>query len=283
MRLPLLLALGSVASCGSRTIEPATDPGSRPTVEVWKEDLEDNSNSSVLLARNHGTAPVTITEIRLTVCDNLYQNCGLHQPNVRVDPGETVRVMRLDPSNHGRRPRFGWEFRWRGLATAMPTGVAPRPTITTRTMIGGAMEERPVEQLRLVVPADDGRSRCVAPRGANLPPGYRQLEMQWGEGMPPRRSVRVDLDAAGTPVRYNESRGDMRVPPPGVTPPGPIPDRGARSDVSMDLIAGRVIVFNVLADGTGEQMAAAGRNLLEAESLGRPIDLVRRMIRECGT
>lgn len=281
-RLALPLTVLALAACGSRTTQPATSPDNRPTVEVWKEDLEDNSNSSVLMARNDGTTPVTITEVRLTVCDNLYQDCGIHAPNVRVEPGQTVRVMRLDPSNHARRPRFGWEFRWRGVPTVATATTVPRTTIVSRGMIGGAIDERPVEALRPAVAAEDGDGRCVAPRTANLPPGYRRFEMRWGQpGQPPRRTARVDLDAAGTVVRYHESRGDMRVPPPGVAAPQPVADRGARTDISIDGLQGTALVLNVHVDGSSDQQAASGPDLLEATSLDRPITLIQRMTQEC--
>lgn len=274
-RLVLSLTVLALAACGSRTTQPATSPDNRPTVEVWKEDLEDNSNSSVLMARNDGTAPVTITEVRLTVCDNLYQDCGVHTPNVRVEPGQTVRVMRLDPSNHARRPRFGWEFRWRALSTPQVRGVVTRSERGSAPMV-------PVSALAPLVSPDGGGGRCEPPNVVNAPPGYRSLQMRFGprNGIP-TRTIRVQFDPQGTPISYGESRGDMRVAPPGVTPPVPVDRPGARTEIHLDLLRGVAIVENVRPDGTFDRQMATGPDLLHATNLGPPSAMVELMRKEC--
>jgi hypothetical protein len=273
---------GLSIACASRTIESGTDPVPGRTVEFWKVDLTDNSNASVLYARNDGSQPVTITELRLYSCVNLRQECGTHQPNVQIAPGQTAEVARLNPSNHSRRPRFGWELYWRGVrqerdATANIVSVRSAGTdMSTRTI--------DVEQFVPLVAPEDANGRCESPPSRNLPPGYRAYSMHFGRpGAIPIRTVTVQVDQLGTPIQFSDSRGDLRVPPPGVAPIQKVNNPGARTAITLQLLHGIAILINQPVDAPAEQFSATGPDLLNARSLGTPSLLIARMIRDCGT
>ena len=270
------LCLLLVAACGPRTIRTGPEAGTPSTVHVWKIDLEDNSNSTMIYARNDGARSVIFSELRLYSCTNLYQNCGTHTPNITIEPGQTVLVARLDPANHNQRPRFGYEFRWRGV---------PQQVVTTSIGPGGAgMRMMDVEAfLPAVAPVEDD-GRCEEPPARDMPPGYRAYAMRFGprNGIP-IRSVSVQMDPSGNPIQFSDSRGDLRVPPPGILAPQPINNPGARTSISLDLLRGMAVMWNVSAVGVAEQVSARGPNLLDAASLGTPRLLIARMVRECAT
>lgn len=279
----LCVLLPLVAGCASRTIGAGPDAVPGQTLQVWKVDLEDTSNSVQIMARNDGDGPVTVTELRLYSCTNLYQACGVHTPNVRVEPGQTVQVARLDPSNHTQRPRFGWEFRWRGIPRPGPVVTSAPQVVTVTGSRAGPIGQVDVEAFVPLVAATDDGFRCGRAPGIPLGQGHRAIGVEMGmkDGLPTRLAS-VQLDGSGTPVLYTESRGDIRRPPPGVMSAQPVRNPGPRTNMTLDLVRGTAMLTNQPVEGEAERVAAFGPNLLEAVSLGRPAVLVERMLRECG-
>ena len=274
MHVRIGLCLLLLAGCGQRTIRTGPDAGAPSTVHVWKVDLEDNSNSIMIYARNDSERPVVFSELRLYSCTNLYQNCGVHTPNITIQPGQTAQVARLDPSNHNQRPRFGYEYRWRGM---------PQEIVTTSVRsTGAAMQMIPVESFVAAVPPLEVGGRCETPVNRDMPPGYRAYAMHFGprNGLPVR-TLSVQVDPGGNAIQYSDSRGDLRVPPPGITAPQPVSNPGDRTSISLDLLRGLAVMWNVRANGATEQLSARGPNLLDAVSLGTPRLLIARMVREC--
>lgn len=284
-QLPAVAFAAFLAACASRSVPPGPEPVPDQTLQVWREELQDNSNSVLLWARNDGDRPVVVTEVRLYGCTNLFQECTTVHPNVRIEPGATARVLRLDPSNHGKRPSFGWEYRWQGVRAARVTSEVEMPgrTVIRSTSVAD-LRMVDVEQLRPLVAADDRDGRCTTAPPVNGPAGFRALAMRFGTGpgTPHSRLVHVTLDAAGAPLMYADSRGDMRMPPPGIEPRQPITDPGPRTDISVDVVHGAAIVINRQADGAVDRMMASGDQLLDAASLGTPSTVIARIIRECG-
>lgn len=271
-----LVLLLLTAACASRSLETGPSLGAPPTVHVWKVDLDDLSNSSVLQARNDGTSPIAITELRLSNCSNLRQECGTHTLDIRIEPGQTVRIARLDPSNHAQRPRFGWEYRWRGLAG----------TVTTPTLgLDESFREVAVEGLVPAVDADERNPRCSSPPNVEGS-SQRFVGMRFGptQGGLPTRVVTVRLDAQGRVTHYSESRGDLRVAPPGVATPAAVDDPRERSSFSIDVAAGAVLLTNQHPGATPERLMARGdSSLLDAASLGVPRNTIARILTECAT
>ncbi|HRP07084.1 MAG TPA: hypothetical protein PLL69_01225 [Gemmatimonadales bacterium] len=266
-----------LAACGGRGIESGPAP-ERATVEVWAVALEDNSNSTLIQARNNGTVPVMIGELRLHTCSNLRQECTTHHPNVRIEPGQTGLVARLDPSNHNQRPRFGYEFKWRVLVDPVVTAVVNRPGERRMSAIK-------VEDFVALVQPVEADGACFSDIPGQLPPGYRGYAMRFGpDGGLPVRSVIVQLDGQGNVIKFSDSRGDLRVPPPGVEPPRPIANPGARTSISLNLLSGIGFLWNHGPDGTVQEVSVfGGADLLDAPSLGRPRLIIERIVRECGT
>lgn len=269
-----LVLLLVTAACASRSLETGPSLGAPPTVQVWMIELDDLSNSSVLQARNDGTSPVAITELRLSNCSNLRQECGTHTLDVRIEPGQTVRIARLDPSNHAQRPRFAWEYRWRGLAG----------TVTTPPLrLNESFREVSVEELVPIVDADERNPRCSNPptvEGSD----QRFVGMRFGprQGGLPTRNVTVRVDAQGRVTHYSESRGDLRVTPPGVTTLAAVDDPRDRSSFSIDMAAGAVLLTNQRPGATPERLVARGSSsLLDAASLGVPRNTILRILSEC--
>jgi hypothetical protein len=270
----LLFGLLLVTGCAPRSLQTGPALGTAPTVHVWKTDLEDNSNSSLIQARNDGSSPVVITELRLYSCTNLYQSCGTHQLSVRVEPGQTVLVARLDPSNHAQRPRFGWEYRWRGIAP---------PPATLGTTSRQTFREVSLDRLIPLVAGIEANPVCDAPPQSPNP-GEASYGMRFSTSRSglPERLVAVRVDAQRQVTHYSESRGDLRVAPPGVTPPRPVTDPGDRTSFTIDPAAGVAILTNQPAGAAPEQLLARGGTaLLDAPTLGHPRTVAQRILSEC--
>ena len=83
------------------------------------------------------------------------------------------------------------------------------------------------------------------------------------------RSASPDLISAFASCRF------------GITAPQPVSNPGDRTSISLDLLRGLAVMWNVRANGATEQLSARGPNLLDAVSLGTPRLLIARMVREC--
>lgn len=269
-----------VAACGSRTVGSAPSPDEGPSVRVWREELEDNSNSTIIWAENLGTSPVVISQLRLYSCANLYQECGMHAPNVRIEPGRRERVARLDPSDHRQRPRFGYEYQWRGVRQQVAQ------VQTARTVISSGGVRMPVSPIEvedwraLVAPvAVEGRCAPLPPLGGE----GRMIRMQFGAANgPPVRQVSVGLDAGGRIVSVNDTRGDLRRAPPGVPERQVVSDPGPRTSIAINLLYGTALLTNQPETGDAEMHSANGDGLLDAPTLGPLRELAERVVRECG-
>lgn len=280
--LPILLA-----GCGNRTVGTTPAPaGDGPTVRVWRENLEDNSNSVLLWAENTGSVPLVVTRLRLYSCVNLYQACGEHAPNVRLEPGQKGRIARLDPSDHRQRPGFGYEFAWSAPRRSAATPAAPTPRevlrFTTITRDGATTILQPVDLADwrpLVAPRDEGGACGSAPPSQGE---GRMLAMDFRPpGMLPVRSVVVGVDAGGRVVMVSDNRYGweraLNAPPR----EGVVGRSGPRTTIAVDVLAGTALLINEPVDGPAEQRRAEGRDLLDAPALGPLRALAERVVREC--
>src|SRR5690606_28802009 len=114
----------------------------------------------------------------------------------------------------------------------------------------------------------------------------RFLGMRFGprQGGLPTRDVTVRVDPQGQVTHYSESRGDLRVTPPGVSTPAAVEDPGDRSSFTIDVAAGAALLTNQRPGATPERlMARGGSSLLDAVSLGVPRNTIVRILTECAT
>lgn len=65
-----------------------------------------------ILARNDGTAPVTIVSVRVRRCFNVASGCGEHRLDRVVPPGETVHLMIVRPREAGTDYSFALSYEW---------------------------------------------------------------------------------------------------------------------------------------------------------------------------
>ena len=105
-----ILSLGLLvfaAACGSRSVGTAPAPDDGPSVRVWREELEDNSNSTVIWAENTGKVPVEFPALRhhgLLACLVGFQHYLAAIARGLSVPGRKAAIA---PARDAGRPRDG--------------------------------------------------------------------------------------------------------------------------------------------------------------------------------
>jgi hypothetical protein len=90
---------------------PAPVPGQ--TLQDWIQDLPGALGQAIYL-RNDGSAPIVITTVQLTKCENTRQPCGEYHPNATVAPGVTALLMKIEPLDEFKPFSFEYRYQWRG-------------------------------------------------------------------------------------------------------------------------------------------------------------------------
>lgn len=120
--LPLshLVIIGAlvVATATSCAPPPAPEPPPAPvpgqTVQDWMRDLP-GEDGRVVYFRNDGDRPIMITTFKLLGCVNLRQVCQTYTPEVIVPPGETVRLITIQPLSQREQYSFRYEYQWKTM------------------------------------------------------------------------------------------------------------------------------------------------------------------------
>lgn len=287
-------------SCATQRVQTGLTVDGRPQVRLWRVNLEDGSRSTQVWARNESKVDVVLLELRLSDCRNLFQRCGAYEVNLPLAPGEEARVAQFESSGAGQFASFGFASRWRtvGQGAATPLvesvpGVAlvpPRPPPATAPVVvrGAAGREvvTPVplaEFVPLVEPTEDEAS-CEPPLEVRGGSGEVIYRMRFGPLREIRaaRMVTVSVNAEGQVIRFSDTRGDLRVLPPGMVADRPIADPGPRTTINIDLQNQMAVVMNQPPDGPTARHLIQDDGLLDADNLGRPVVAIERVMRECG-
>lgn len=229
---------------------------------------------------------MTITVITLTRCVNIRQTCSDYQVNLTVEPGQTVAGLKVERFAATQRWSFGFVFqagKGRDAKVALtPDDGIPRPALSRERM-----STIPVEDFAPAVPPTSVGASCIATRGAALPNGHRQLAMMFfpTKNGVPVRSIGVKYDTSGAAYEYTDRRGEVTVVQlsldEGTSSRSTLVGGGPHTTISLDLLSQTGTATN--SDNNGEEtiVRLAGPNLLTAESLGRPADLIARIWKEC--
>ena len=235
--------------------------------------------------RNDDTRPITIVHLTLDKCENIRQRCGDYPANLLIEPGKTVvglRVQRLDA-------KLAWDYSFQFSSRSAPAPmntptmiVGGTQVITTTAPIGGSMgplKVIDVAQFQAVVPPLTTGGSCAVLRAPDIPEGHQALVMAFVavRGQRPARSVMVRYDANGAAYDYSDNRDESVDPVPTNGTQG-----GRHTTISLDLVRQTGMLRNVAAGLPDEWFRVTGPNLPKAESLGRPEELIARILKECG-
>jgi hypothetical protein len=239
--------------------------------QYWEVTEPDGAARKVYF-RNDLTTPITIAEVSIQRCENTRQVCGTYPSNLVVDPGKTVmafKVERLDK-------KLGWSYSYAFRTSIVKRVEGPPPAAVMQGMLPpGAivMQDVAVDLLISVVPAITENSSCGMVTMPSLPEGHKALVMVFGPAShPTARTVMVKVDGNNAPYDYQDMR---REPVDNVAEP-------YFSIITIDLIRQTATLQN---SGHGEQPAflhATGAAVKNAASLGNPMEMVAKIVKECG-
>lgn len=105
-----LAALSGACAVNSASSGPARQ-GSE-VVTAWMSDQAGSTPGKIIHMRNNTGDPVTITSLTLYDCENIRNACTTQPMAVRLEPGETKEVQRVEAQRRegafSFRFRFGW-------------------------------------------------------------------------------------------------------------------------------------------------------------------------------
>ncbi len=107
----LALALG-VAACSAATTQRAFVAPSSETIISDTEVRQDNPPTHLIYVQNRSTVPVRVFSVSLSNCDNIKQPCGPKRANLRLDPGDRLLAIRVEPDNVYRAFSYHFGFSW---------------------------------------------------------------------------------------------------------------------------------------------------------------------------
>jgi hypothetical protein len=239
--------------------------------QYW-DVLEADGAARKIYFRNDLDVPITITEVTITRCENTRQLCGTYPAKLLVEPGKTVLAFRVERDD--RKLGWSWAYSFRTTGTAKPSTPPPSAPPQAMTPTGPiTIQTVPVDSLVPIVAATEENGACGKITVPNLPEGHRAFVMLFGPAkQQPARMVMVRVDDNNAPYDYRDQRseiGDNLADP-------------YRSIVTIDFLRQTAILQN---SGHGEAPAvfrANGLAIKTATSLGNPIAVVARMVKECG-
>src|SRR5688572_21124312 len=101
----LVVLLLGCASGGTPVYVAATRETVLPDVEVGQGEVA----SHTIFLHNRSTVPVHLYALSLSGCRNILPRCDVPIPlDIRIAPGERVRVQRIEPQN--RRESFTYRY-----------------------------------------------------------------------------------------------------------------------------------------------------------------------------
>lgn len=133
-----------------------------------------------------------------------------------------------------------------------------------------------VDRFRPTVAAVDSGGTCETRSGLTLRDDERGALMRFGPKPESSRVVGLVWDTTGAWRRYNDTRGDLRGPP---SKPA---ERGRRTSIFIDFEAGRAILLNEHGVRNEGSMMTTDSAALDAEHLGPPRALLKRLRAACG-
>lgn len=251
-------------------------------VQTWTVDVQNPPARDIYL-RNDDTVDHVIFDLQLFACENLKQVCGAYTPNVVIPAGKTVKAMRIEPDRTTLPWKYQYRFHTRAVRPPEPVAtITPSPMRMTTFSRTGPMPFvglANVEEFKPRVPAPSGEGACSRNGQQQGPAGGKTVVMFFNGDRPDAPTMAfVDLDVAGRPVLYTETRGANRVPPgtPGADTSSP------RTIISIRVAQNIAELVNEGGNKPPEYFTVTGPAIMNAVSLGRPAEGLARVLRECG-
>ncbi len=270
-RVALLAVLAAISTMSPDPLTAqARPPVPGQPYQYW-DVLEADGAARKIYFRNDLEVPITITEVTITRCENTRQVCGTYPAKLVVDPGKTVLAFRVERDD--RKLGWSWAYSFRTTGTGKPSTPPPSAPPQAMTPTGPiTVQSVPVDSLAPIEAATEENASCGKITVPNLPEGHRAFVMLFGPArQQPVRMVMVRVDDNNAPYDYRDQRtesGDNLADP-------------YRSIITIDFLRQSAIVQN---SGHGEPPAvfrANGLAIKTATSLGNPIAVVARMVKEC--
>jgi hypothetical protein len=109
--LAFLALAGVLVACAPATQRAYVAP-SRESV-IWTPEQREAKPPAVLIyIENHSTVPVIVFAMTLTSCENIKNQCGVRNTNLRVDAGGRTMAVRVEPQNDQRAWNYSFGFSW---------------------------------------------------------------------------------------------------------------------------------------------------------------------------
>lgn len=285
MRFPLLAfaTVFALTGCAGGAAPHSTpDPVPGVPVQSWTVDVQRPPARDIYL-RNDDTVDHMIVSLQLFACENMKQVCQSYTPNVLLPAGKTVKAMRLEPDRTTLPWKYQYRFHTRPIRPEPPMMTTMKgPTTITMFSRTGPMPYvglANVEEFRPRVAMPSGESACSKNGQAQGPAGGKTVVMYFsGDRADSPTMVFVDLDAAGRPVLFTETRG-MRRAPPGAQGADTLPPY---TIISVRVQQNTAELINEGGNRPAEYFTVAGPGIISAVSLGKPADVMARVLRECG-
>ncbi len=264
---------------------PASPKGPAPVagvpVRAWAIDI-DPPRAAALYMRNDTGEDRILTDVTLYGCTNLRQSCEMSTPNLVIPAGKSVRVMLLEADNRLLRWRYQYSFNTRSVAASAASDsrpALPPSNITTTVRIQPKSLGDPEKFVPRVPINDAATAQCNFPKPTTPPSGPSTLMLLIdGRNGKRGRTIMLDLDAKGEVIRYNESRGDLRYSPD----MSRSDTLGARTSIMLQWPQKVAILVNEGGGTPAEYFTTSAAKALTAASLGRPADVIAKVLKECG-
>src|SRR5690242_9353544 len=108
LAVPAALLLACAPATQRAYIAPSYD-----TIVSSTEEHQADPPLHLVYVENRSTVPVIIFSVRLTNCENINLECGVHSMNVKLDAGQRQIVERIGPKNIAQRWNYSFGFSWR--------------------------------------------------------------------------------------------------------------------------------------------------------------------------
>jgi hypothetical protein len=273
MRLALSTLLFPVllTACASSVLR-----GPAPMVDVpvqtWTENSVDQGAVQIFM-RNDSKVDHIITQLQVFNCLNVRQECKTYTPNLLVPAGKIITAMRLSRESLTQEWKYQYTFRTRA-ASAPATTVVPSSPGAIRMV-----ELKDPEQFVPRAKGSAGEGHCNVPPPATQPTGPSMLIMTFPTtDLEHRRTIFLDLDAEGRPVRYSDNRGNLgiRGDVPGID------TLAAKTTIQIDIGQHVAILVNQGGNQPSEFFRSAGAQVMTATALDNPRAMIDRIVKECG-
>ena len=246
-------------------------------LSAWQAMNPDKSHRSVYVG-SYTPFPMVVSTVTLQGCKNVREPCGDTALRTIIPPQGVVEVLQVHPADSTK----GWSFEFSFEAGPVTRAEATNSWVGDDPVAPTAI---PLEQVPMLAGGIDKDGRCFKVRLVPIPPGHRVLGVLFGKGLGTIRSVSAWFDSGGIAYRYLDDRrhpeiswytiGLRTTSEWRITPPEP------RVRIELDLARNVGRVTSTDSYGVETIVDFTGTNMLTAESLGRPGEVIAKLWKGC--